>query len=83
MRNNLYVLLNNLSCRYGDVYVFPTDAFAVSRLTTYLRDGQKLDLKEFNLFRCGSIDITTGMVEGCPLVPVSWLDTSNIEQEVK
>lgn len=82
MKNNLYVLLNNLSGRYGDVYAFPTDAFAVSRLTTYLRDGQKVDLKEFSLFRSGTVDITTGVIEGTPLTPIPWQITEDIEKEV-
>lgn len=83
MTNNIYTLLNSLSGRYGEVYSFPTDAFAVSRLSTYLQDGQKLDLKEFSLFRSGTIDIETGVINGTAPIPVPWQVTGPIESEVK
>lgn len=63
MKNNLYVLYNNLSKRYGDVFCSPTDEFA-SRQLAQLFNHQSggLTRGETELCRVGAIDIEDGVV---------------------
>lgn len=58
MTNNLYCVLNTLSGRYGDVVAYPTDGFALARLSEALRDRKS----EYTVTRVGSIDVETGHV---------------------
>lgn len=61
MLNNVYVVYNRLSCRYGDVLAFPTDSFAITRCCReFQRSG--IDLSEVELCRIGAIDVETGLL---------------------
>lgn len=71
MTNNLYVLYNNLSLRYGDVRVFATDGYAVAHIQPDIPEKM---LPEFELCRVGSIDIETGVVQPCAPVRIAWRD---------
>lgn len=73
MKNNIYVLYNNLSGRYGDVMAYPSDGFALQRLKPVL-EQQKL-LSETELCRIGTIDIETGVAKTTAPVRLSF-DTS-------
>lgn len=60
MKNNIYVLFNTLSRRFGDVFASPTDAtasFAFSR--TLPKDSSNYT----KLYCVGSIDLTDGSLE--------------------
>ena len=63
MKNNVYVIYNKLSCRYGDVQAYPTDSFAVTRIREIFA-SQHFDISEVELCRVGTIDIETGVVDG-------------------
>ena len=67
MKNYIYVLKNNFSKRFESVMSFPSDGMALHRLS---QGG--IDKKEFELNRCGSVDIETGIVEPCPPTPLIW-----------
>lgn len=69
MKNNVYVLYNTLSCRYGDVMCYPSDGFAVKRITETLKSDV---LKELELCRIGTIDIDTGVLNSCAPVRIAW-----------
>lgn len=67
MKNCVFVLYNKLSQRYGDVFCYPTEAFAVNALCKGL-DSSKLE--EHELCLIGKIDISSGMLETFPPVRV-------------
>lgn len=74
MKNNIYVLYNRLSNRYGDVISFASDAFAVARIQPTLeKNGQ---LEENELCRVGKIDIENGTIETeqAP-IRIAWRET--------
>lgn len=74
MENNVYVVYNTLSKRYGDVCAYPTDAFALARLQPVLsRNG---DLKEFELCRVGVVDVESGVLTPSNPVRIAWQDLS-------
>lgn len=74
MENNIYVVYNTLSKRYGDVVAYPTDSFALARLQPVLsRNG---DLKEFELCRVGVVDVETGVLTPSNPVRIAWQDLS-------
>lgn len=73
MKNNVYVVYNTLSKRYGDVVAYPSDAFALARLQPVLSSGQN-KLSEYELCRVGVIDVETGVLESTPAVRVAWQD---------
>lgn len=74
MENQVYVMYNKLSGRYESVMSFPSDAIAIHRLS------DKIDLKEYDVCRIGSIDINTGLVN--PSNPVRLvLNSSDIQPE--
>lgn len=66
MLNNLYVVYNKLSQRYGDCYCFASDALAVRRLPMAPMYQGVID--EIEICRVASIDIETGSVT--PEAPV-------------
>lgn len=63
MLNNVYSLKNKLSGRYGDVFTYPTDAFAVTRLKEVASVPEaKINLKEVELYRVATMEIETGKI---------------------
>lgn len=85
MKNNIYVLYNNLSKRYGDVICSPTDEFCRQVVQKGL-SSPDINLLEYELCRIGSIDIETGVLEsfGAP-VRIDWLvsvhqDTTSVDK---
>ena len=81
MKNNLYCVYNELSARYGDVVCYPTDGFALARLSQTFQ-MQHADLKEFTVCRVGTIDIETGVVCSESPVRLPWSLPSPIEQDI-
>lgn len=73
MKNNLYVLYNKESLRYGDVMAYPTDGFALSRLHEALKPEV---LRELELCRIGTIDIESAQVEPCSPVRIAWREVN-------
>ncbi|QCS37011.1 hypothetical protein [Tortoise microvirus 41] len=65
MKNNIYVLYNTLSTRYGDVCTFPSDAYAIQRIKESVKPEL---LAEIELCNVGFIDIDSGIIE--PHAPV-------------
>lgn len=78
MKNNIYVLYNNLSKRYGDVISSPTDEYCRQKIQNSLMSNKDINLLEYELCRIGSINIETGVLEsfGAP-VRIDWLVNSN------
>lgn len=81
MKNNLYVLFNKLAMRYGDVVNYPTDSFAVNRLTKIMEKPESGLIKEETiLFKVGSIDLENGLMDALPApIPVPWEVTNTVE----
>ncbi len=77
MKQELFVLYNNLSNRYGDVFSFPTIGFALKRLKT-----AQIDTSEFELCSIGTMDIETGAVELNPIKRIPWYEDLNIETKI-
>lgn len=77
MLNNVYTLYNSLSCRYGDVVAFPTDRFAITRLSDSLGERKQ----EIEVCRIGTLDISTGVLTPMPPVRISWNDDSPVESK--
>lgn len=87
MKNKLYVFYNTLSCRYGNVVSFPSDALASRDVATALKDSPDKDVLE--LCRIGDIDIETGIADvyapvrvHVPLDPISVVPIDNIEKSM-
>lgn len=84
MKNNLYVLYNTLSCRYGDVMAYPSDAFCVARMVDAEGKGF-VTRSETEICRVGSIDVETGVVDTINPVRLAWpehvdsLPTNNVD----
>lgn len=76
MTNNVYVLYNKESLRYGDVMAYPTDGFALARLQEGLKPSM---LSELELCRIGTIDIDTGVIvpSGSP-VRIAWREQKTL-----
>lgn len=74
MVNNVYVVYNTLSKRYGDVVAYPSDSFAIARLQKPLSASG--DLSEFELCRVGSVDVETGVITPSAPVRVAWRDVT-------
>lgn len=68
MLNNIYVVYNRLSCRYGAVVCYPTDSFAVSRV---LEENPSFT-RENDLCRVATISIVDGTVIPCAPVRVDF-----------
>lgn len=66
MEDYLYVLFNTLSKRYEGVMQFASDGMALHRLTS------KVDHKEYDLCRIGSINLSTGEVKPESPVRLIW-----------
>lgn len=80
MTNTIYTLYNRLSCRYGDVFAFPTDGFAVRSL---MQEGQSIIAKhpeDYELWKVGSCDVETGEIALLPSRKlVAWVSSSPVE----
>lgn len=64
MKNNVYVLYNVLSKRYGDVFCSPTDEFAARQIAYMFANNSSNFIRgETELCRVGSIDIENGVVD--------------------
>lgn len=63
MVNQIYVIYNKLSNRYGNVFSFETDAICRSRLGS---KEAKFNHDELEVCKVGTIDISTGVVESLP-----------------
>lgn len=75
MTNNIYTLYNVLSCRYGDVMAYPSDGFAVKRISEVIKGDAR---KEYELCRVGTIDIDTGTVVSCAPIRIALPDDSAV-----
>lgn len=73
MTNNVYVVYNTLSKRYGDVVAYPSDSFALARLQPAL-SANGSQLSEFELCRVGTIDIESGVLSPINPVRIAWTD---------
>ncbi len=82
MENQIYLLFNRLTCRYGSIFSFPTDAFAVKFMQQQLLDS-KMSLDEHILYNVGSYDIASGKVSVSDPRSISWNIQSPIETEAK
>lgn len=94
MKNNLYVVYDNLGRRYGQCYAFPSDGYALVELRplftvknrqTGVIDEQttKSNLSRYEVCNVGSIDIETGSIVASSPVRLSWSDTPYIETEAQ
>jgi hypothetical protein len=90
MKNNLYVVYDNVGRRYGQVYAYPSDGYALLELRPLVavRDKQtgavleKESIPQFSryvLCRVGEIDIESGTVSPQSPVRLSWSDTPYLE----
>lgn len=61
MKNNIYVLFNQLTLRYEGTFESPTDASAA--VTLHRQLSKHPDYDKMELCRIASIDISTGVVE--------------------
>ncbi len=82
MENQIYLLFNRLTCRYGSIFSFPTDAFAVKVMQQQLLDA-KMSLDENILYNVGSYDIASGKVKVSDPRSITWNVQSPIEIEAK
>lgn len=82
MTNNVYTLYNRLSSRYGDVFAFPTDAFAVR---TLMADGSVIQKHpdDYELWFMGTSDIENGTIEILPRKLIPWNVSTPVETEAK
>lgn len=70
MINYLYAMFNTLACRFGDVFTFPSDAFAIARINDMFNIPNSPYHKSENvIYKVGSIDLATGLVE--PITPIA------------
>lgn len=82
MINNVYCLYNVLADRYGDIFAFPSDGYALKRIMENIaRAGY--ELSEYQLVRNGSIDISTGVITASTPVRVPWNVSVPVESEMK
>lgn len=78
MNQEVFVLYNNLSNRYGDVFAFPTVGFALKRLKS-----ANIDTSELELCSIGTMDIETGTMNLHPIKRIPWSETIPIETELE
>lgn len=80
MKNNVYVLYNTLSKRYGDVFCSPTDEFASRQIAyMFVNNSSNFIRGETELCRVGTIDIENGVVDALEApVRVDIPDSPNI-----
>ncbi|UPW41880.1 nonstructural protein [Peromfec virus RodF5_3] len=91
MTNNIYCIYDNVGKRYGQVYAFPTDGFALIELRPLMRGHTpqgaddpvqtKMNLNRYTVYKTGSIDIDTGVVTGTPPVAILWSETPYLETQ--
>lgn len=70
MTNNVYVIYNNLSRRYGDVMAYPSDAYASQRMAEIIQRGA-MPYKETELCRVGTVDVDSGVITPCDPIRVA------------
>lgn len=81
MKNNIYVIYNTLSKRYGDIICFPSDEFAIHQVKRVMKED---DLAVNEICRVGSINIETGIIETTAPVRLTFdIDTNLPTSEVK
>lgn len=78
MQNYVYSLYNVLSARYADIFVFPSDGFALRRLSE-IGEKNPLILNECELKRVGTQDISTGLITPCTPVGIPWTSAPPLE----
>lgn len=83
MENGIYCLFNVLSCRFGDVMAFATDAYALKRLNDMLNDGKLANKTELVLYKIGALNMATGENIPCIPTPIPWDSNDPIEKELK
>jgi hypothetical protein len=83
MKNSIYILFNTLACRYSDIFNFPTDSFAISRikkaLTPSNNPNDDTNIKEHLIFKIGELDIETATIIPCSPVAIPWEASPNQE----
>lgn len=72
MKNNLYVLYNKLSKRYGDVMAFSSDDWAIHNVQSVVEKSEDGKIDYLELCRVGEIDVETGVVTPEPPVRIAW-----------
>lgn len=77
MKQEIFVLYNNLSNRYGDVFAFPTIGFALKRLKS-----ANIDFDELELCSIGQMDIETGEMNLHAIKRIPWSDNLEIETNI-
>lgn len=82
MKNQIYLLHNRLTSRFGSVFSFPTDAYATKVMQQQLLENH-LSLDEYTLYNVGSYDISTGFVDTSDLRSIPWNVSSPVETEAK
>ena len=82
MVNNVYVIYNKLSKRYGDVVSFSTDAFAVKRIKESFSQNPE-SIEEIELCRVGTVDIETGNIISHAPVRIELADKKDINQIIE
>lgn len=71
MKNNLYVIYDTLSQRYGQVFSSPTDATAIRYFNGYCASVNGYQQGDSELCRCGTIGVADGVVVGSSPVRVA------------
>lgn len=63
MENVCFTFYNRLSRRYGDVFCYPTEEFALARIAEMLKNSQSpINASEVELCKIGTIDVDTGVL---------------------
>lgn len=76
MTVNVYCLQNTLTGLYGEMFAFPTDAFAVSRVGKTLKQDGVDYTTENNLIRLATLDIETAELTPTGVNLIPWAATS-------
>lgn len=81
MLNNVYVVYNNLTLRYGDVLAFPSDKYAIKRVLSNI-DKVNLEetIQEIELCRIGTINIESGELIAHSPIRIGWEAPKNIDE---
>lgn len=77
MCNNVYVLYNTLSKRYGDVFATASDGMAEKNTRLAMQHAGN-DLNDFELCRVGKIEIESGNITTEPIVRIAWNVENNM-----
>ena len=65
MKNDVFVIYDTVSCRYGNVFASPNLATATLDITRSVQNQKDFDLSSIELCSIGSIDVETGVLEPC------------------